>query len=343
MRTGMSVFVVIAVWGLCVGRMEAADYAADNETFGCEANPTGNPIGGGEGYSEIFTKGDYTVSNLDELLAALEEAKPGEVVFVPDGVEIDLTGHQDVIIPQEVTLAGTRGLNGSAGAGLFTTWRKSHTMFRSGGYGVRVTGLRIEGPYGGREKVADHTGGISIRHAYCEVDNCEVSCFSYYGIGGAVGIIGMKVHHNYIHHCQRSGYGYGVAASGNFFYVIANKFDWCRHHIASSGQPGSGYEAAWNFSGPNANGHCFDMHGGRDRGDGTMIAGDYIHIHHNTFETKVRNIVIRGVPSQGAEIHHNWFGPAKGNVTSGGNTKAWRNLYGPEKEMDADPIDWINK
>jgi len=342
MRASLVFVGVVTIWVLWASSV-AADYAADNETFGCEANPTGNPIGGGEGYNPIFTTGDYTVTSLDELLAALNAAQPGEIVFVPDGVEIELTGHQDVSIPQQVTLAGTRGLNGSAGARLFTTWRKSHTMFRSGGYGVRVTGLRIEGPYGERETVSDHSGGISIRHSNCQVDNCEVSCFSYYGVGGAEGILGLRVHHNYIHHCQRSGYGYGVAASGNFFYVIANRFDSCRHHIASSGQPGSGYEAAWNFCGPNANSHNFDMHGGKDRGDGTKIAGDYIHIHHNTFQSSVRSINIRGIPSQGAEIHHNWLGPAKGNVTSGGNTKAWQNLYGPEKTLDSDPIDLIWK
>jgi hypothetical protein len=117
--------------------------------------------------------------------------------------------------------------------------------------------------------------------------------------------------------------------------IIANKFDFCRHHIASSGSPGSGYEAAWNLVGMNATSHHFDMHGGRDRGDSTDIAGDWILIHHNTFQGTHRHVVIRGVPCQGAEIHHNWFsGPVKDRALTGGNTKVYQNVYGPNQTLE---------
>jgi len=53
--------------------------------------------------------------------------------------------------------------------------------------------------------------------------------------------------------------------------------------------------------------HCFDMHGGGDRRDGTNIAGDWLKIHHNTFRAPITAIGIRGVPQQEADIHHNWF------------------------------------
>jgi len=48
--------------------------------YGAYANPTGNPIGGGKGYNRILTKGDFTVSNAEELLAALRSARKGQVV-----------------------------------------------------------------------------------------------------------------------------------------------------------------------------------------------------------------------------------------------------------------------
>ena len=97
----------------------------------------------------------------------------------------------------------------------------------------------------------------------------------------------------------------------------------------------TGYEAAWNFVGPDAISHHFDMHGGRDRGDSTDIAGDWMHIHHNTFQGRQRHVVIRGVPSQGAEIHHNWFaGPVEKKVISSGNTKVYRNVFGPDKTLE---------
>ena len=77
--------------------------------------------------------------------------------------------------------------------------------------------------------------------------------------------------------------------------------------------------------------HCFDMHGGRARKDGTNIAGTLIEIHNNTFRALPRSIAICGVPQKRCEIHHNWFlkhGSAKRAVLSFGNTRIANNLYG---------------
>ena len=312
------------------------------ETYGCEANPTGNPIGGGEGYSPIFTKGDFTVTTKEELLDALKKAQPEQVIFVPDGVEIDLTGERNMKLPAGVTLAGTRGLNGSKGARLFTTLRVGHTLMATAGDKVRLTGLRFEGPYGGTEKVPDHCSFMTTSHYGTEVDNCEVYNWNHRGVTANPGGFKVRVHHNYIHHCQRSGYGYGVRIDNADVYIIANKFDYCRHHIASSGAPGCSYEAAWNHVGEHATSHHFDMHGGRDRGDNTDIAGDWIHIHHNTFVNPNRAAVIRGVPSQWARIHNNWFAkPPAETIYSGGNTRVYSNVHGPEKTKQEKPIQFV--
>ena len=268
-------------------------------------------------------------------LAALKQAKAGEVVFVPDGVEMDLTGKQGIALPSGVTLAGTRGLKGSAGARLFDTLRQSHTLMSTAGEGVRVTGLRFEGAFAGTDRVADMSGFLSISHYGAEVDNCEISSFNCLGIGVGNGAIGVRVHHNFIHHCQLTGYGYGVCLGEGYVEVVANKLDYCRHVIAATGIPGCGYEAAWNLVGPHATSHHFDMHGGSDRGDATDIAGDWMSVHHNTFLGEQHAVVIRGVPSQGVDIHHNWFAqPAQETVISGGNTRVSRNLCGPEKRLE---------
>lgn len=308
---------------------------ADHESFGCEANPTGDPIGGGDGYRDIKTSGDFTARTREELLAALKQAQAGQVVFIPDGVEIDMTGQSGISLPAGITLAGTRGLNGSPGARIFTALRTTNPLFRTSGDHTRITGLRIEGPYAGAELIAQFSQGLSITHHNCEVDNCEVYNWNCVGIGvGGGGDV--RIHHNSIHHCQLSGYGYGVATGRANCFIVANRFDWCRHDIASSGSPGDCYEAAWNWVGENATSHRFDMHGGSDRGDGTNVAGDWMHIHHNTFlDSKRRAVVIRGVPSQGANIHHNWFaqpGPAD-TVISGGNTTVRQNVCGPERKL----------
>jgi len=309
--------LVIALLMACIsfGLAQEAE-----ETYGCEANPTGNPIGGGEGYNPIFTTGDFTVTTREELLEALTKAQAGQVIFVPDGVEIDLTGESNVQLPGGVTLAGTRGL----------------------GERVRLTGLRFEGPYAGTEKVSDHCSFMTTAHYGTEVDNCEVYNWNHRGITAYQGAFQVRVHHNYIHHCQRSGYGYGVRIDNADVYIIANKFDHCRHHIASSGAPGCSYEAAWNHVGEHATSHHFDMHGGRDRGDNTDIAGDWIHIHHNTFVNPNRAAAIRGVPSQWAKLHNNWFAKSpEETVHSGGNTYVYSNVYGPEKTPQEKPIQFV--
>ena len=304
------------------------------ETFGCEANPTGNPIGGGDGYRNVLTGGDFTVNNADELLKALKQAKPGQVIFVPDGVEIDLSAYKDIEIPGGITLAGTRGQGGSPGARLFTK-RKAGTLFVSAGDKVRVTGLRFEGPFAGRKAFGFSAYFLRLNHYDAEVDNCEIYNFNQNGVSASAGAMKVHIHHNFFHHIQQDGGGYAVSANSSDVRIIANKFDYGRHHIASSGSPGAGYEAAWNLIGPNATSHHFDMHGGRDRGDGTNIAGDWMHIHHNTFRSRHRHVAIRGIPCQIADIHHNWFsGPASKRISSGGNTKVYSNVYGPEKILE---------
>ncbi len=313
----------------------AAAAQSPEESFGCEANPTGNPIGGGKGYTPVFSDGDFVVRTRQELLEALRSAAIGQTIFVPHGVEIDLTGEQNIGIPDGVTLAGTRGRDGSPGARIFTTWRHSHTLFRTNGYDVRVTGLRFQGAYGGTERVADHSGFLGVRHSGAEIDNCEIHSFPVSGVGVRSTAIHVRIHHNSIHHITRGGLGYGVSTSSSDVHIIANRFDHGRHHIASTGAPGSGYEAAWNLVGLNAIGHHFDMHGGRDRGDGTDIAGDWMHIHHNTFRGRQRHVVIRGTPAQGADIHHNWFtGPSRRKVRARGNTRVYRNVYGPDRILE---------
>jgi hypothetical protein len=301
------------------------------ESYGCEANSTGNPIGGGEGYTDIRNTGDFIVSDQDQLITALNEVQPGQVVFLPHGVEIDLTGQGTIAVPEGITVAGSRGHDGSPGARLFTN--SFGTMLATGGDNVRLTGLRFGGAYSGTDRIAGMGSFLSANHYALQVDNCEISGFSNCGVSVGRGAMKTNIHHNYIHHCQRAGYGYGVSVVGGAnVHVIANIFDYCRHHIASTGSPGTGYEAAWNLILENAIGSHFDMHGGRDRGDNTDIAGDWMHIHHNTFVGIRRNVGIRGTPCGGADIHNNWFPQAiEQAVSATGNTRVFNNVWGPDK------------
>ncbi len=326
------------------------------EQFGAEHNPTGNPIGGGEGYQAVVTAGDFTVRTLDELCKALAEAHAGQVVFIPGDVEIDMSGHEKLLIPEGVTLASARGWQGSAGALVYSTAPKTRGLLDAGGDYVRITGLRVRGPDPTRADAPYYTWGLGTTHFGTEIDNCEVSAFAFAGIYVRGGARRAHVHHCFIHHNQQSGLGYGVAVDEADVLVEANRIDWCRHYITgANGNPGTGYEARYNVCGPNANGHLFDMHG---QASGSGIAGDWMNIHHNTVLcTEQVSIGIRGTPSQGAIIHHNWFYNPRGvnalfvlpgglrtleqvralmyvaELVGEGNVHAYRNVFGEERRL----------
>lgn len=322
-------------------------------TYGARPDARG-PIGGGAGYMDIITAGDHVARTLEELTEALAQAQAGEVVFIPGETEIDLTSmiyiHGFVLeVPAGVTLAGNRGEDGSAGAILTSDALKTPKMIRTTGPGVRVTGLRIRGP--NPKRYLDHhnrslgPGGKGRGYYYrfptscgiwsdydtLRVDNCEVSAFGHGGIQLSGDSAGHQVHHNFIHHCQYQGLGYGVVINRATVLIEYNLFDWNRHSIAGTGRPGEAYVARHNVELGTSLSHCFDMHGGRDRRDGTDIAGTRIEIYNNTFRAPQTPVVIRGVPEDRCEVFHNWFPRHEtpdAAVRAGTRTHVFDNAYG---------------
>ena len=358
------------------------------ETFGAKPDETG-PIGGGAGYTRVVTNGDFTVSTLAELLAALAQAKAGQTVFIKGDAEIDLTDHvfcsekPALVVPAGVTLAGDRGHKGSPGALLRSDAHQTSPLLEIAGAGVRVTGLRLRGPdperrlqwhhdvfFAKRETTDDeraklyyklpNSDAITVDADRLEVDNCEISAWSHAGVYLRHGH-DHHIHHNFIHHVQRMGLGYGVCHNFDSRSLIEfNLFQDNKHHIAGTGSPGQRYEARHNivlpyteshlFNGkPYGQDHLFDLHGGRDREDGTTIAGEALSVHHNTFMSDYMAVCIRGIPEQSADIHHNWLyalkpahrgqfwsgsthdrspGPNECTVMSDGRTTVHDNAYG---------------
>ncbi|MDD3927196.1 MAG: LamG domain-containing protein, partial [bacterium] len=317
-------------------------------------NPTGSPVGGGAGYQNMVSanQADYTVASESELLNALASAISGQVIYVDDAAQVDMSGESSLIIPAGVTLAGGRGQNiGGAisqGGLIYTSQYNTYPLFLAGGTGVRVTGLRLRGPYSERGTV-EISRAIDTSYNGLEVDNCELWAWSHvaiYLIHGTDAADKPYIHHNYIHHCQRDGYGYGVVVSHAYATIEANLFDWCRHAIAGSGYADSGYEARYNLVLENANSHSFDMHGRYEVGEPDDVAGDWIWIHHNIFRaTHQRAIAIRGVPASWAKIEHNRllhtdpnFAIAEWvtNVRKDGytdNFDVWNNQFGVEEHI----------
>ncbi len=270
-------------------------------------------------------------------------------------------------IPAGVTLAGNRGQDGSAGALICSDAlgyvirpapgedRTSEVKPLIGimGPDVRITGLRIRGPNPKRyldhfhrsfaEKLPDGkrrghdyyyrfpvARGIVTQHPNLEVDNCDISAFSH----NAVFLVSGEdhhIHHNFIHHCQYQGLGYGVSHDKGSSVIERNLFDFNRHSIAGTGHPDSGYVARHNVELGTSLAHCFDMHGHSVKG--TRVAGSTIRIHNNTFRAPALPVMIRGVPVDTCEVFQNWFPrheTPQQAVRHGKNTLVRDNAFGAE-------------
>lgn len=353
------IFRIIILLGLlslsAVYAEEPTSVYIHGETYGAQGDEVG-PIGGGAGYKRIVTKGDYTVENLDQLIDALAKAKAGQTIFIPGETEIDCTARVYIeelvlVIPAGVTLAGNRGQDGSKGALLCSDAIKTPTLIRLDGPDARISGLRIQGPNPKcykdhhRRSFAEGHGedyyyklptsrGITTEYAGLEVDNCDLWGWSYAAVSLQQGDR-HHIHHNYIHHCQYNGLGYGVCHDRAISLTERNLFNYNRHSIAGTGNLPCGYEARHNVELGFSNGHCCDMHGGGgQRKDGTAIAGSKIIIHHNTFRATYKTMIaIRGVPEESCDIYLNWFlnhADPKAAVGFGEKTRVHNNAYGKD-------------
>ena len=342
-KTCQAAALAACLWGCA----QAAEYGAD-------ADPTGEPIGGGEGYSRIVAKGDYTASTTDALLAALRKAKAGEIVYVAPSAEVDLTGHVGVTIPDGVTLAGDRGRGDSRGPLLLTRSMPRGSSLLNARSRTRVTGLRIKGadcdfPDIDYDKVErSWTRAVTAWGEDVEVDNCEISNFHHSGV--CVQGKNVRVRHCHIHDVH----AYPVVTADKCrppMVIEACRIHWIWHTIAGTGAPGTGYEARYNLCiretppkswGPKHKSHGFDMHAFRPvaRARKQRIAGDLTHIHHNTMVGlgPALGVRIRGVPRDLAHVHHNWFGEpdpalALEQVAPPGNVWVHDNVHGPGKTL----------
>lgn len=269
-----------------------------------------------------YSQGDRVATNASELSKSLASAPAGTVVFLPASTQIDWTGREPLRIPRGVTLASDRAVGTSTGARIYTNDLGATLLVAE--ENARIAGLELMGPDPGDrtyqlERLEAERGkdgyymvpaavGVEVAGSGVAIENCEIWAFGRSGIDIAPGAHGVVVRHCFFHHNQRLGLGYGVYLDRSEALVEANLFDWYRHCVAGSGLPGTSYEARFNFVLPNASGHAFDMHGGRDREDGSSVAGTRIRIRDNIVEAaQFPAVVIRGRAEEPVEVYGNQF------------------------------------
>jgi len=321
--------------------------------------------GGGEGYPDLVDPAWPVVTrveSLEDLQAALAAAFAGDIIYVEDHAAIDLTG-LTLAVPGGVWLAGGRGRDGAPGGLLYAADIETVPILAPGGDDVRITGLRIHGadpdecsPLWPDDCTGeDATGGANCRDCgpasigiqaagadRLEVDNCELAGWSYAAVWLKYSE-DNRVHHNHIHHTQRQGLGYGVVLTRGDDDLVTveiawNRFDYNRHAVAGSGEPGQDYVARDNLVLEHAIGHVFDMHGENENTDnGSEYAGGDIRIFDNTVLVPDQYaLVVRGRPEHGSWLHGNCL--ARADADAAALQRYYKgNFYVDEGPHGADP------
>ncbi len=309
---------------------------AQIDSIGAEWNPTGNPIGGGPGYSDSVRhqEAHYVVATKAELINALNSANSGEVVYIADSVEIDMTGTVDTV-KAGVTLASGRGRTLSDtiswGALLY-----NYNPEYSGSYkmllvedNARITGIRFRGSYSTYDMPRDtsihfpHTNKNGNREvAICsyrgdsvEIDNCEFLGWGYTPVL-ITGLVTDTVWGCSIHHCHLYGgghvymqYPFLVQLYGGDLLIEACYSDFSNglDRCAAENFHSHSCEIRYCIQGKHSITHVCDGHGGAD----TTAT---IYVHHNTIQNRSKTcsggctgVVIRQPVPDTIFIHNNWF------------------------------------
>jgi hypothetical protein len=289
------------------------------------------------------------------------------IVLEPD-VDLDLTGFEGIAIAANTTITGNGARHGfDPGPRLFVRV-SPRTLFNLRGDlepaadHIVFEGFRIHGAH--FEPVDLLSTAIQILSSRdVEIADMEIAGWPLAGVqvrddaplDRNQSTHEVRIHDSYIHHNQHSpgGNGYGVETqAGAYAEIERTVFDFNRHAIASSGLPGTGYNARHNLVLKGGGLHCltevgdtdlfcgrthaFDVHGAFNDGcyesEGAVVcgcfprelvdnhqlkcggAGDRFSITDNAFQyTADHAFDLRGTPARGAFLYRNVFAhPSEG-------------------------------
>ena len=281
-------------------------------------------------FSRMFKTGNkFTVATRDELIDALRKAKSGDVVYITDNAVINMSGVKYLSVNSGVTLASGR-ISGLKKGALLYSDSLVNNVFYINGDNVHITGITFRGPDTSRNEaqmqaLASQKKFYAVPTSDCieckfnnlEVDNCELYGWTHAAIYLRLGARNAKIHNNYIHHNQRQGLGYGIALDSATAVIYNNVFEWNNHSVTGTGRKGTSFVAYQNIvlnSLPDS--PVFDMHGGKDRKDGTDIAGDSVVLYSNVIYSTSKIFGVRGTPVYRYKIYNNTFINGKVNYQS---------------------------
>lgn len=293
------------------------------------------PDGGAPTLQEITeADADVTVTSADGLI---EVSRSGDVVWIPPGTKIDLTGRNLTI--EGTTIASGRNEEQS-GAVLVTSDEGFNSPAWSGGSGsyglitmldnARLTGVVVQGPH---TDIQDHPsmpgyfrfapGSPSAREAWrrarfvrgiavvgdnVRIDNNEIWGWGVHGVAvGPEGFVAnCEIAYCHIHNCCMTSYGYCVDVRHGDCTVYRCYLDAARHAMCGSGMGDSNYYLIESTIGPYTTSHPLDQHrvGENVSGSSDPEATDYRYRAGGTVLVRGCHIMPTHVPDL-PFINHN--------------------------------------
>lgn len=295
-----------------------------------------DPVGGGIGYTNQVTSGDYILSAFEsgnpkspqqlyiELVDIINAASSGNVIYIEPECVIEVSA--PIVINFPLTLAGGRGLLNNVGATIYPASGFNGNVLVISSDNVRITGFTFQG--GGNDTWGIRAYGVKR----VEIDNNDL-----YNWVDAIQLSetnnpppnekqlldtkGFLIHNNYIHDNyfhdgNGNPRGYGILVDNAYPILYANIFNYNRHDIAGVGWMKSGYEVKCNIFLDQSyhNQANIDMHDCSSCDQSTesyklRTSGGFMHIHHNEFRELNRQATIYpvGKPSTLCLIENNIF------------------------------------
>ncbi|MFC6905836.1 hypothetical protein [Halalkalicoccus tibetensis] len=274
-------------------------------------------LAGGNGYrSDVrLEDADVIVENRSAFLDAVDSS--ADVIGIPGNIQINLSGQDFTLSGQ--TIVSDRGVDGSAGALLYTTDRGESSPAWDGGSngrgvltmqnGSRLSGVRYRGPfhdyyddprypgyiplddgdsYAERQEMRRerYARGIHILGDGVEIDNCEIYGWPMQAIaiGSSSIVVSPHLHHLYGHDCMMVGAGYVIDVFNGHPTIEMSYFNATRHAINGFGHTECGYTLEDSVIGPSTLSHAVDMHAlaENDFGD-DLTAGNRVEVRRCTF------------------------------------------------------------
>jgi hypothetical protein len=235
--------------------------------------------------ARLYPHGGFVpVTSSEGLAAALKAASWGTVVVIQNGFT---AGEGYVVDTDGVTIRGGQTFRHQVGPEIVVPYAKAfvpdYVFLHLTKEQNRVTGLRVRGPYSGKDRTQPAPGtdhvvslvGKGIRvgeRSGTLIDHNEVQAFPIAAIAVEEGNASevcppppplqqpplppvppprahrVRILDNYLHHNRMDDLGYAVVAStGGYPLVQGNVFNDNRHAIASDGRAFSGYRAVGNL------------------------------------------------------------------------------------------------